>query len=687
MIGTYSTGKGECCGDYLVAARAGHTQCLQSLAEAGRFLPLGNPNRAAAGEFRKLEFWQAAITTCRAGHRPTLSWLLASGWPSSIDPLLLWQTRDTVNLHHLMERGDLVEKDSLISDACKSEKPFLVELDLYRHAMRKATPECLEALLEAGCRSVWICRLAALEGNAACLALAAAWGCPCDLIALRFAAYSGDLTLLMAAYSAARLPNGELCAGVGKLSEAQSKHISHAVQFAASKGHAACLVALVGWFEKSIVGLGLADTVAVKGDLNSLQTLHRAGCLDVVKAVHGAALKAQLECLKYLLDLDPALVHQPFLAILLCLNEAKPETQVSSLECLLHHGFQWSADGHQISAADSQGVLRYCLERLPVKAWDSAMLFSVKRGSPESMQLLYDAGYEQHRSREPSRHPAVYVVEQVMYLPRRTARECLSLAVSRSGVPDVRHLDTACAVQWGEDILRYVREAGVPFTIETTNAAARKGNVGALRYALENRAPWDATTFAAVITFSCRPSRVNTEMCPDWLECLRCLHEHSRAAGLPDKCGGPSEGAFAGPSWGDSPGPSLAVLRYVCDDVGPAWATPLLESTAKKLIGWVVENEGWRSHQVDWQMVLYLGRKLKQGLPAPLCELVAVRRERAAALAGVFFKAGRLAQGRCHPRMLARCGAMARLPLELRERIASQAHLIYREAPCQPQAS
>eukprot|EP00884_Botryococcus_braunii_P005776 jgi/Botrbrau1/1519/Bobra.0107s0007.1 len=205
---TVSTGENQCCRDYLDAARAGHTQCLQGLSQAGSFLPLDSPDRASAGELRRLEVWQAAITTCRAGHRPTLSWLFASGWPSSIDAALTWQTRDTVDLHQLMERRSLVEKDQLISQVCNwgesysscyTEKHFLLELDLYRYAMRNATPACLEALLEAGCRSVWICRLAALEGNAAFLALAANWGCPCDLIALQFAACSGDLLLLMAA--------------------------------------------------------------------------------------------------------------------------------------------------------------------------------------------------------------------------------------------------------------------------------------------------------------------------------------------------------------------------------------------------------------------------------------------------------------------------------------------------------
>eukprot|EP00884_Botryococcus_braunii_P018423 jgi/Botrbrau1/5264/Bobra.0172s0123.1 len=133
----------------------------------------------------------------------------------------------------------------------------------------------------------------------------------------------------MGAYVAALLPNGELCSDMGKLSEAQSEHISHAARFAASAGHAACLAGLVGWFGKSIVA-----SIANGGDLNGLQTLHRAGCLDVEVAVRGAAWAAQPECLQYLLDLDPALVHRPSLVILLCLNEAKPEAQVSSLEIL-----------------------------------------------------------------------------------------------------------------------------------------------------------------------------------------------------------------------------------------------------------------------------------------------------------------------------------------------------------------
>eukprot|EP00884_Botryococcus_braunii_P003053 jgi/Botrbrau1/12749/Bobra.67_1s0108.1 len=689
MTNTDSAGKNECCGDHLDAARAGHTQCLQGLSEAGRFLPLGSPDRASAGELRRLEVWQAAITTCRAGHRPTLSWLFASGWPSSIDAALTWQTRDTVDLHQLMERRSLVGKDQLISEVTQecldSEEPLLLELDLYRYAMREATPECLEALLEAGCRSEWICRLAALEGNAAFLTLAADRGCPCDLITLKLAARSGDILLLMAAHSAALLSSEDLGSGVGGLGEASCKHISQAADLAASEGHAECLEALLGWFGKSAVSDKLAASIASRGDLNCLQTLHRAGCLDVEAAADGAAEGAQLECLQYLLDLEPRLVNRPLLTSAAYTKEAKPEAQLACLEFLQRCGCQWSPGGREIVASTgSPEVLRYCLQRVRVRPWDEAMLSAIFRSNSECMQVLYDAGYEQHRSRDPSLHPAVIVNKWGMGLSRTTAKACFSLAVNRSGLPDVQLLDSAAAAQWGEDLLRYVHGLGVPFSIGfgcTTNTAAGTGNVGALRYALQSGAPWDAGTFECAIAGSCHPdpSRFDADMGPGCLECLKCLHEFARAAGFPEKSWRPSKGAFASHFWPYTPGPTLEVLQYVCDHMGPTWAAPLLVVTAQILTGWALGGRRGR-HEVKWEVVLYLGRKLKHGLPAPLGEMVAARRERAAALAGVFFKAGRLAQGRGHPQFLALWGAMAGLPSDLRERIASQAHLIYCEA-------
>ncbi len=127
-------------------------------------------------------------------------------------------------------------------------------------------------------------------------------------------------------------------------------------------------------------------------------------------------------------------------------------------------------------------------------------------------------------------------------------------------------------------------------------------------------------------------------------------------------------------------GPTLEVLRYVCKHMGPAWADPLLASTAQ----WLEQKtlHGRLDCAKHWQMVLYLGRKLKDGLPHRLGEMVAVRRERSAALAGVFFQAGQLAQESGHSPSGALCAAMGRLPSELRRCIAFQAHLVLEEPAC-----
>eukprot|EP00884_Botryococcus_braunii_P020325 jgi/Botrbrau1/6977/Bobra.0165s0013.1 len=263
----------------------------------------------------------------------------------------------------------------------------------------------------------------------------------------------------------------------------------------------------------------------------------RAGCLDVRNAARGAAQGAQLECLKYLLNMYPGLVRRDSPMSAVCQSKAKPEAQVACLEFLQRCGCEWSADGKDmVESAGRPEVMRYCFERLRIRHWDDAMRESIARGS-----LKFEAECPMHSS----------------WL-------------------------TTFLAGGGEDMLQHMRELGVPFTIRTTRAAAGGGDVGALRWALNNGAPWDASTVRAVIVSSCKPSRVDREMSPDWLGCLRCLHEYARVVGFPKECRRPSGGAFAGILWKVSPGPTLAVLRYVCDHMVPAWATPLLESTAKK---------------------------------------------------------------------------------------------------------
>eukprot|EP00884_Botryococcus_braunii_P013827 jgi/Botrbrau1/22445/Bobra.0091s0047.1 len=658
----------QCCWSHVDAAEAGHLQCLQVLTEAGRFLPLDAPDRASAGEARKLQVWEAAYASCRADHPHVLSRLFASGWPSSIDAALPWHMGD------LAERLDFA-KEGWPDDALDTD--FLPELNLYRQAVRNPTPACLEALLEAGCRSVWICRFASLEGKPAYLELAALRGCRCDLVALRIAAKAGDLPLLKEVYAA--LTTGE-CSTAELSYEA-----GVAAEYAVSEGHVACLSALLSWFGKSDVTSKLSEHAKQNGHVDCLQAPPRAGVLGLTVLACQAAETAQLECLKYLLDLEPGLVQLPLLErtafgpltpingmALSRWRKANAGASVACMEFLQRAGCQWRADGRELlSALGRPQVLRYCLEHMEPIPWGT--IWETCRCSVECLQHLYDAGYEQHRRQDPRFHPALKAVGwadrpplQSDILPR------LQLAVRCSGAPDARLFDMVGMVRAGVDVLRYVLELGAPFSVQATNAAAGDGLLAVLQYMLENGAPWDASTFEQAI----------------WpgvsVPCLRCLLQHARTAGCPERYQRPSEGAFARRRRPHKfqQIPSLEVLQYVFNHMGPAWADPLLESTARDLAYWVQRKSARKAWEVDWQCVLYLARKLKTSLPHPLGELVAVRRERAAALAGAFFKAGKLARESSHPRSGALWGSMARLPEELRERIAVQAHLIFVEPAC-----
>jgi hypothetical protein len=148
---------------------------------------------------------------------------------------------------------------------------------------------------------------------------------------------------------------------------------------------------------------------------------------------------------------------------------------------------------------------------------------------------------------------------------------------------------------------------------------------------------------------------------------------------------------------------SLPVLRYVCEHMDPAFAARTLKDTVNKLNLQIHSlsrraSELSGGQELDWPLVLYVGRrKLGAGLPKDLTEAIAGQKERAAALAGVFWKAGRqlraeetkllhreTARGQVNSRVMhadaeriAMWDAMGRVPKELQERIAVEAHLIF----------
>jgi hypothetical protein len=320
--------------------------------------------------------------------------------------------------------------------------------------------------------------------------------------------------------------------------------------------------------------------------------------------------------------------------------------------------------------------LRSALNRKEPSSWDYVMDSAVWSGSLECVKVLYEKGYEQHRYRRPHNHPAVFAV-------RHGQLEILRFVVDCSGPPPPGMKGLYCPVgpRGGVEMLQYVRELGCVFNASTATIAACQGNLEALRYLHMCGAPWDCKTLFAAVQGGSLP-------------CLEYAHMH----------GCPQE-VEVDPMFHICAAPSLPVLRYVCEHMDSAFTAKVLEVAASDLNSkvchwrfgwgvWILDNE--RGIGLDWPLVLYVGRKLGAALPEGLAEAIATQKQRAAALAGVFWKASKLlcaektrllyreaAVGEGNSKVtqadaerMATWDAMARVPKELQERIAVEAHLI-----------
>eukprot|EP00884_Botryococcus_braunii_P013440 jgi/Botrbrau1/22097/Bobra.0206s0023.1 len=342
-------------------------------------------------------------------------------------------------MRDMLETRDLVKECWPVSyPLCAEEElrnQFMPELDLYREAVRKPTSACLEVLLEAGCCSPWICRLAVQEGKPAFLALAALWGCPCDAIALGIAAIAGNLPLLKEAHHAALLPNGFLSRGIEGFSMNETFHITQVAQVVTEEGHAACLAALLEWFGAHAATRGISR----KGGVDCLDALERAGCLSVLEAVYYAAERTQVECIQYLCNLRPDMLQMNLnlLSFAAQAREANPEAIIDCMDFLQGCGCEWSPNGREIEEAAERGqteVLQYCLERVQVRWWEKAMRAAYVFGNLECMHVLYDNGYEQHRLAHGWAHPATLASIHINNEPKKGSElECLRLALRESG--------------------------------------------------------------------------------------------------------------------------------------------------------------------------------------------------------------------------------------------------------------
>jgi hypothetical protein len=216
-------------------------------------------------------------------------------------------------------------------------------------------------------------------------------------------------------------------------------------------------------------------------------------------------------------------------------------------------------------------------------------------------------------------------------------------------------------------MLQYVQELGCVFDEWATKVASGRGDLEALRYLNMCGAPWNDRTLTAAVG-------------ADSLPCLTYAHSH----GCPQA---DNEAEFY--RWLRAH--SLPVLRYVCEHMGPAFAPRVLKNTAEA----VLSAMDW-GKELDWPRVLYLARKWGGPLPKGLAYAKATLTKRAATLAGVFWMAGRQLYAEPTRLLHRKAGggeedhestdtdaermalwdAMARVPTELVERIAVEAHLI-----------
>jgi hypothetical protein len=172
------------------------------------------------------------------------------------------------------------------------------------------------------------------------------------------------------------------------------------------------------------------------------------------------------------------------------------------------------------------------------------------QGNLDCVKVLYEKGYEQHRSTGPSSHPAVFAVWYGQL-------NILRFVVDRSGPPRAEVLPGEYAVEGGMEMMRYVRDLGCVFDEWATQNAATRGDVEALRYLHMNGAPWNFRTLKAAVQRDSLPCLAHMNGCPQ--VCLGCWSSYH------------------------FPAYSMPVLRYVCEHMDPPVAAKVLDVTAYDL--------------------------------------------------------------------------------------------------------
>jgi hypothetical protein len=393
------------------------------------------------------------------------------------------------------------------------------------------------------------------------------------------------------------------------------------------------------------------------------------GCKKWEDAAYAAARQGHVSCLGFLLKICDDLREVDLV------GSAARHGKLETVMFLVEAGFRMDSSSY-IGAASSGNLdlLRYVLQGCQNPAMLERLMWpAMESGNHECVKLLYRKGYNQQSFTYDS-HPALLAIKYGML-------ESLRYVVPRTPPPSrglLRYgLDGADAVRGGLEMLQYVHGLGCKFDESVAAFAVREGNLGALQYLHSIGTPWSVMTLAVAVAAGS-------------LQCLAYAHTH----GCPQDPSG-LQGCPVRPV-----AKKLDVLRYVCEHMEPTWAATVLGCTTTFLEGSVERIEG-----VGWRFVAYLERKREGALPENLAHFLAPQKEEAAALAGVFWKARRLTEGgpdewrvifgegefraaktsrmsnTSHVEVqekVALWESLAKVPIELRERIALDADFIYR---------
>eukprot|EP00884_Botryococcus_braunii_P017576 jgi/Botrbrau1/4501/Bobra.0220s0034.1 len=345
------------CGPHVHAARAGHLQCLGQLCEMGLFLPLTHPDWASAGEARKCQVFEAAIAGCSGGHADVLAWLLSSGWLSDIGAIFPRHMQDLWEQHEDFAKA--------FPGLKIYREPFFLEYKLYSCAVQQATSSCMEALLNAGCSAVWICRIVAREGKADFLALALKrmpryaehnfWIWECAVSTGNHAV----LELLVDCLRASR----RIMAGDTRGFERWMTRLAH---LAVSTGQGECL-----------------------------QLLKSTNCLERWSAAESAAHLGQLQWLQNFFQLDAGVLQRRVLM------SAARSGSLACLTFLVEAGCQWTGfEAIWAAASGISEVLRFCLEQsqhlIDHSVRERAMKVAIKAGPLTACRLCMTMGTGAH---------------------------------------------------------------------------------------------------------------------------------------------------------------------------------------------------------------------------------------------------------------------------------------------------